>query len=264
MASRLAPPAGVTRGAVAVLISFLAVALGSLQLLVSSRAVDSTFIPSPVEVAESVPAVLLGSAFPIAQTLGMIVLAFGIAMAIGLPLGLAMGGAPRFRSVANSYVSLLLSTPKIIFLPVVILWLGLGLTATLSFAALEASLPVVVLVTGAVRDLDPDMLRVGKALGATGAQMQTKVVLPAVLPSVYSAGRLCFLFSAVGVLVAQMFIGFGGIGAILINDAYELRIPHLYAMAVVLSAGIVIFLVLSSVVFHAIFGRRVARSAQRG
>ena len=256
MASRVEPRFSETGKSLLMLGGALGGALVILQALVDRGVITSTFIPGPSEVMTSVPSAVLGSLGPLEETLGTILIAFLASVAVGIPVGLAMGSMGRVGSVGSTYVSVLLSTPKIIFLPMMILWLGLGLLTTVTFTMLEASLPIMLLLAGAVRDFDRNAIRTARSLGASSSfQLQTKVVLPAMAPTIFSAARIGFLFSTVGVLVSQMFIGFGGIGSVLADDAYDLRIAQLYATALFLAAVVVMILLAMSLVFHRVFGK---------
>jgi ABC-type nitrate/sulfonate/bicarbonate transport system permease component len=211
-----------------------------LEILVRSGLVRSTFVPAPSSVISALPSGLSTSAAPLATTVGEVALSFVIAMSIGLVLGLLMGTSKYFDDVAGTYAFLLNSTPKVIFLPLMILWFGLGLKSVVVFATLEACIPVALLVTGAVRDLDRDVMRVATSMGATRLQLQSKVIIPASSPAILASAQIALSLCMVGVVLAQMFFGVGGVGALLLDDAYELQIASLYAVALILAAVVVI------------------------
>jgi NitT/TauT family transport system permease protein len=209
-------------GSATLLVATTVAGLGLIEVLVRSRVITSSFVPAPSAVLISLPVAAFQSVGPLELTIGEIAISFALAMALGVALGLLMGSSIYANSVAGGYAFVLNSTPKVIFLPLLILWFGLGLKAVVVFGVLEASLPVSLLVAGAVRDLDRDVLRIAVSMGATPSQLQLKVVLG-------------FVFCVAGVVLAQTFFGVGGIGALLLNDAYELQIARLYAVALLLA-----------------------------
>ena len=203
----------------------------TLEVLVDSRLLSSTFIPAPSSVLAAIPSAVFGSALPLAETLGEVGLAFIISLAVGVSFGLLMGESSYFYRSSSGFVSVIFSTPKVIFLPLMLVWFGLTFRAVVIFAILEAALPVALLVSGAVRDVDREIIRVGVSMGASGSQMQRKIILPALMPSMLSVMQVALVFSVIGVLLSQMYLGVGGVGAILANDAYQLRTVELYAIA---------------------------------
>jgi ABC-type nitrate/sulfonate/bicarbonate transport system permease component len=209
--------------------------LGLIEALVRSGTITSSFVPAPSAVLFSLPTAASQSLGPLELTLGEVAISFAIAMALGVALGLLMGGSLYANSVAGGYAFALNSTPKVIFLPLLILWFGLGLRAVVVFGVLEASLPVSLLVAGAVRDLDRDVLRIAVSMGATRSQLQLKVVIPASAPAMLASAQVGFVFCVAGIILAQTFFGVGGIGALLLNDAYNLQIARLYAVALILA-----------------------------
>jgi NitT/TauT family transport system permease protein len=214
----------------------LLAASGILEALVRGNIVDSSFIPAPSSVLASLPAAASQSFGPLELTLTEVAISFVLAMLLGVALGLLMGESAYAGSVAGSYAFVLNATPKVVFLPLLILWFGLGLKAVVVFAVLESAVPVSLLVAGAVRDLDSDVLRVASSMGATPAQIQLKVILPASAPAVLASAQVGLVFSVIGVVLAQMFFGVGGIGDLLLNYAYGLQIATLYALALLLAA----------------------------
>ncbi len=218
--------------------------VGLLETLVRTGLIKSTFIPAPSAVLSSVPAAASGTLGPLALTLGEIGLSFALSMFLGLVLGLLMGSNRYIDSVAGGYAFLLNATPKVIFLPLLILWFGLGLRAVVVFTVFEASIPIALLAAGAVRDLDRDVVRITSSMGATWLQLQTKVILPSSAPAILASAQVGLGFCMVGVVLAQMFFGVGGVGSLLLNDAYQLRITTLYAVALLL--GVITLAILLS------------------
>lgn len=214
----------------------VAAALALVEALVRDGMIRSTFLPAPSSVILAIPSAMADSSGPLEATIGEIALSFLIAMSIGLVLGLFMGSSAYFHNVAGTYAFLLNSTPKVVFLPLMILWFGLGLKSVVVFATLEACVPVGLLISGAVRDVDRGVLRVASSMGATRFQLQSKVVIPSSSPAIVASAQIALSFCTVGVVLAQMFFGVGGVGAVLLNDAYELQMANLYAVTLILAA----------------------------
>jgi NitT/TauT family transport system permease protein len=106
-----------------------------------------------------------------------------------------------------------------------------------AYGTLHGVFPIMVLVTGAVRDVDRQLLTVARSFGARPWQLYVKVVLPAIVPAVIAAMRLGVVFCLLGVLVVEMFAGLRGMGHVLGSLANAFRAPELFAATALVSAA---------------------------
>jgi len=107
---------------------------------------------------------------------------------------------------------------------------------------------VFVLVTGAVRDVDRQLVTVARAFGARRWQLYRTVVLPAIVPTVLAGMRLGIVFCLLGVLIVEMFAGVRGMGHVMSSLANGFQAPELFAATALVSvASIVIVLSLDAV-----------------
>ncbi len=230
--------------------------LAVLEYLIDARIVTSSFAEAPSDVFLAMPAALTASFMPIVETLAEVAASFSLAMLIGVALGLSLGGVPTAYKASSGILTALYSIPKITILPAMILWVGLGPSAVVSFATLEACIPMTLILASAVRDFDPRLILVGKALGATPFQIQRMVVIPGLRSQLLASIQIGLVFSFLGVILAQMFLGFGGVGSLLLNDAYQLRIAQLYAISTIFALLVVAFLSITRLVLDR-FGAKV-------
>ena len=96
------------------------------------------------------------------------VFAAGYALAIvtGVALGVLMGGMPRLGETLEIYVNALNSTPRVAFIPFIILWFGLGPTAKIVVVWFQAVMPIVINTYAGVQNTDPDLLEAARSFGA--------------------------------------------------------------------------------------------------
>ena len=226
----------------AVLVGTLVVAIVAAQVVVDSRMISSTFIAAPSDVLLSIPGAASVSSVPMLDTLAEVALSFLLSLAIGITAGLLIGNFSLLYRTSNGVLTALYSVPKITILPAMVLWLGLGTNSVVSFATLESCIPITLLVTGAVRGFDERLVVVAKAIGATPVQIQTKVMLPGMRPQLLASIQIGLVFSVIGVILAQMFLGAGGVGTLLLNDAYELQVSQLYAVSILFALVVVAIL----------------------
>ncbi len=206
---------------------------------------DPAFVPSPEAVAAALVATA-GEALPrLADTLAKTALGYGLAVGIGVGAGLLIGSRRMLHQVAMPYVVALYGIPKILVLPWIALIFGVGLGTSVVTAALFAVFPIVLMVAAGARDVDPTLVTVATAMGATRWQIGRKVLLPAVLPSVLAGMRVGMVFAMLGVLLAEMFAGNRGMGFLMQRLAVAFKAPELFAATAIVSAvsvAVVLFL----------------------
>ncbi|MHB2022447.1 MAG: ABC transporter permease [Mycobacteriales bacterium] len=180
----------------------------------------------------------LGSA--LANTLGNLFIGFGIAVVVGVPLGLAMGIMRTLRFAIDPYITVLLSTPFVAFVPVLIVWLGIG-TKILIGAAVLFSFPLIVAnVQAGVRTIPRSLLEMARAFETSGLQILRKIVLPGSLGSVLVGLQQGLSHAVKGVIIAEMLTSSHGLGGLVITYGDSFRAGPL--LAVVLTALVLVLL----------------------
>ena len=210
--------------------------------------VDPLFVPAPSAVAAAFARVGGPALAALGDTLAKTAVAYALSVVLGVGGGLLLGSARSLRQAVNPLVVGLYGMPKILVLPWIVLLLGFGTLPAVAYGTIHGVFPVLVLVTGAVRDVDRHLVTVARAFGARRWQLWAKVVLPAIVPTVLAGMRLAIVFCLLGVLIVEMFAGVRGMGHVLSALANGFRAPELFAAtALVSAASIVIVLSLDAV-----------------
>lgn len=139
-----------------------------------------------------------------AATLYRVLCGFALAIFVGLPLGVLMG---RFRPVENFVLPLasaLMPIPSLAWIPVFILWFGLGNTVTILIVFYAALFPLLLNTWSGVRAVNPIWLRAAGAMGATEHALFWKVIIPGASPFIITGLRQSFLRAWVAVIGAEM------------------------------------------------------------
>jgi NitT/TauT family transport system permease protein len=137
-------------------------------------------------------------------TLYRVLAGFGLAVAVGLPLGVMMG---RFRAVENFVLPLtsaLMPIPSLAWVPVFILWFGLGDTVTILIVFYAALFPMLLNTWSGVRAVNPIWLRAAGAMGANERALFWKVIVPGASPFIIAGLRQSSLRAWVAVIGAEM------------------------------------------------------------
>lgn len=141
-----------------------------------------------------------------------------LALAIGIPLGLAAGWYRRFSYAVEPFLTGLNATPQVAFLPLLILWLGTGLASRVLIIVLLAVLPIAISALGAVRTTDIRLIRVAKSFSAGDWLIFRSIVLPNAVPFLLAGVRLAVGRGMIGIVVGEIYGSAAGIG-MMINQA---------------------------------------------
>lgn len=141
-----------------------------------------------------------------------VVVGFAIGAGLALPLGLAMGANQRVYAWCNPLVQLLRPIPPIAYIPLAILWFGLGNPPAVFLIALGAFFPVLMNTIAGVRQVDSIYLRAARNLGAGGSTLFLRVILPAAVPYILSGVRIGIGTAFIVVIVSEMIAVNNGLG----------------------------------------------------
>ena len=177
--------------------------------------VDPLFVPAPSAVAWAFARMGRSALVGLGDTLVKTAIAYALSVILGVSFGIVLGSARPLREVVNPFVVALYGMPKILVLPWIMLLLGFGTAPAIVYGTIHGFFPILVLVAGAVRDVDRTLLGVAHAFGARRWQLYWKVVLPAIVPTVLAGMRLGIVFCLLGVLIVEMFAGVRGMGHVL-------------------------------------------------
>jgi NitT/TauT family transport system permease protein len=226
------------------LISFVVI-LVVWQLVTIVTGVSAIAMPSPTAVASSWWDVLRtgGLLGALGSTLEAFLIGFALAVVVGVPVGLAMGLARRFRYVVDPYVTILLGTPFVAFVPVLLLWTGLGIETRIAAAFLFSVAFVVVNTEAGVREVSTSLVGMARSYEATPMQTFRKVVLPGALASIMVGLRLGMSHGFKGVVIAELLISDAGLGGLVSEYGGAFRTDHLLA---VVFTGLAIVLLINA------------------
>ncbi len=141
-----------------------------------------------------------------------VVAGFVIGAGLALPLGLSMGASARVYAWFNPLVQLLRPIPPIAYIPLSILWFGLGNPPAVFLIAVGAFFPVLMNTIAGVRQVDGIYLRAARNLGAGGRTMFLRVILPAAVPYILSGVRIGIGTAFIVVIVSEMIAVNNGLG----------------------------------------------------
>jgi ABC-type nitrate/sulfonate/bicarbonate transport system permease component len=160
---------------------------------------------------------------------------FGLAAAIAIPLGLLLGRIAALREFFGPVINILYPIPGIAWVPLAILWFGLGDKAVVFSVFMAAVFPLYFNVVAGVRLISPSLVDAGRCYGARGPMMFLKVILPAATPHVIVGLRIALGNAWRMIVAAEMFASSTGIGFVLIQSRYLFRAVDLMTAMILVS-----------------------------
>jgi NitT/TauT family transport system permease protein len=145
-------------------------------------------------------------------SLGRVVIGFLVGAGLALPLGLVMGASERVYQLMNPLVQVLRPIPPIAYIPLSIVWFGLGNPPAIFLIALGAFFPVLMNTIAGVRQVDGIYIRAARNLGADQWALFTRVILPAATPYILAGIRIGIGTAFIVVIVAEMIAVPNGLG----------------------------------------------------
>ena len=128
-----------------------------------------------------------GSIWPHLRVSGYeFIVGFGMAIVVGVPLGILMGWYGRLNAVLDPFVSALYATPRIALLPLIMIWFGIGIESKIAIVFLGAVFPILVNTITGVRTISADFVKVARSFGASDRQLFMTVALPSSVPLLLS------------------------------------------------------------------------------
>jgi taurine transport system permease protein len=168
----------------------------------------------------------------------LVVMGFAAAVAVGIPLGLLMGFSIRANALINPIFLLIRPIPPLAWIPLAIVWLGLGDAAKLMVIWFAAFVPSVINAQAGVRTIDPCLLEAAETLGIRKTAFVLEVLVPAALPMIFTGLRLSLQASWTTLVAAELIGAAAGLGHVLTQGSLDIDSAMiLVAMASVAVCG---------------------------
>jgi NitT/TauT family transport system permease protein len=199
--------------------------------------VGKHFIPTPYETLRagwqiaadgSLGAATLDSAF-------VFLVGYVLAAVIAIPIGLVMGGVRMLGAAFEPYVDALSAMPRVAFIPLIIVFLGLGYTAKIVIVILGAAMPILINTYAGVRHADGELIEMARSAGATDLQIFRTIMLPGALPYITAGMRVGASLALINTVVAELYTAVRGLGGLLAVYGNSFRMAPYVAVVLVLA-----------------------------
>lgn len=168
-------------------------------------------------------------------TMNALSVAFLLSVAVGLPLGLVLGRFKPLSDVFEPYLDAIYATPRVVIVPLVILWFGVNYEGRLFLIWIGTVIPIVINTAIGVRNARRDLIEVAVSFGAKEAQLARHVILPGAVPYIMAGLRIAMGRALVGVIVAEIFLDLTGLGGIIQTESAYFRTHRMLAAVLVVA-----------------------------
>lgn len=189
------------------------------QGLVSTGLVHKAFLGSPETVANAAWKLISDGALykHTTASASRVLMGFALSSTAAIILGLAMGVWRPLKAVFDPIVSLIRPLPSLSWIPLSMMWLGIGEEQKYAIVFMGTLAPTLVFVVDATRRVDPLLIRAARNLGANQVQVLWEVILPGALPSILSALKVTMALAWACIISAEMVGATRGLGFLIWN-----------------------------------------------
>jgi NitT/TauT family transport system permease protein len=229
------------------------------QVLCSALQVSEFIFPSPWAIAQAVAehhTTILGHAW---RTFWVTVAGFGIAIVVGVLLGFLIGSSRLAYTAVYPLMTAFNALPKAAFVPILVVWFGIGVGPAILTAFLISFFPIMVNIATGLATLEPELEDVLRVLGAKRWDVLMKIGLPRSMPYFFAALKVSITLAFVGTTVSEMTASNEGIGYLLISAGASMQMGLAFAGLVVVGAMAMLMYEL-----FALMERRLTGWAHRG
>lgn len=215
------------------------------ELLVLNGLLNEIIVPRPTRVVTALIDTLSEGFFytHLWVTTSEVLIGFVIGTMIGFTLGATLGISRRSRAIAYPYIVAFQGLPKVVLAPVFITIFGFGIESKVVMAIAISFFPILINTMAGLTGVDPQARRLMRSLNASDWHIFTKLSLPSSLPLVFAGLKTGLTLALVGAIVGEFVGAERGLGYLLDVYSYQLEVPRVWAITVILAAmGVILFL----------------------
>lgn len=195
-----------------------------------SGKVDPLFMPTPGATLSKGFQMFIQSDFlaDIGMTVSRVMIGFVIAALISIPLGILIGTYAPVSAFLGPVISFVRYLPASAFIPLFILWIGIGENEKIAIIILGSLPQLVLMIANDIKSVDMSLIEVSYTLGTNKANVLWKVILPRSLPSILDSLRIVLGWAWTYVIVAEMVGASSGIGYMILQSQRMLSISKIF------------------------------------
>lgn len=183
----------------------------------ASGAIKTYQLASPLDVARELADLAERGVLwkHLATSADRVFLGFAIALVLALVLGSLVGSSRKVERVVDLTLEAVRAVPSLAWVPLILLWLGIGETAKITLVAIGAFFPIYVALVSGIRGVDRKLVEVGTVFGLSRFALITRVLVPATLPQLLVGARIGLTQAWLFLVAAELLAATTGLGFLL-------------------------------------------------
>ena len=204
---------------------------------------NPVFLPSPAMVIETAydyisDGTVIGH---IGMSFYRMIIGFVIGVVIAVVLGILIATKRDFDNILSPILNLVGPIPVFAFLPMFLIWFGIGESSKIALIAYATFVPLITYVIDGIKNTDPVLIRSARSLGATPFQVFTKVIFKSAMPHIFAGMKISLALTFSALVVAEMMGASEGLGYIIVNAKNWFKMADMFLAATLIGLEYTIF-----------------------
>lgn len=200
-------------------------------------------VPTPLATLEAAQRLIAEGrlAEALGASLSVYLAGYALAVVCAIPIGVLMGGFRVLGKTLEIFVFALAATPRVAFIPLIIVILGLGADAKIFIIFLGALMPILINTYSGVMAVDEELVEMARSAGASRQRIFVSIVLPSAVPFVVAGMRLGATIGLINTVVAELYTAVSGLGGLLAIYGNTFRMAEYFVIVITLAViGVVV------------------------
>ncbi|MCP5102973.1 MAG: ABC transporter permease [bacterium] len=194
-------------------------------ILSYGKLINPVFLPAPTKIIESGIEMFAAERFlvDVFTSLSRVLLGFVVSTLVALPLGILAGSFKFFDALVAPFVGFIRYMPAAAFIPLLILWVGIGLSQKIAILFISIFFYLVLMVADATANVRKDFIETAYTLGASKTKILKRVIVPAALPGIWESMRVMMGIGWTTIVIVELVATRSGIGSVIIEAQRFMR-----------------------------------------
>lgn len=204
---------------------------------------NPVFLPSPVMVIETAYNYILDGTLigHIGMSFYRMIVGFVIGVIIAVVLGILIATKRDIDNIVSPILNLVGPIPVFAFLPMFLIWFGIGESSKIALIAYATFVPLITYVIDGIKNTDPVLIRSARSLGATPFQVFTKVIFKSAMPHIFAGMKISLALTFSALVVAEMMGASEDLGYIIVNAKNWFKMADMFLAATLIGLEYTIF-----------------------
>ncbi len=162
---------------------------------------------------------------------------FGLSILVGIPFGILMGWYRPLNAILDPFVNFFYATPRVALLPLMIIWLGIGINSKIAVVYLGAIFAILINTITGMNALDAQLIKAARSFGASDYQIFKTIALPGSVPFILGGIRLGLGHALIGVVVGELYAATAGVGYLIAVAGNTFQTDKVFVGVIIIAAA---------------------------